>query len=105
MTDPASPSPASAQAAVESACVEALVSANLLAVGVVRDGMLRHASPALVRAFGLGQDAMPMPFTEFSAFGFHLPLRVHDAHPLRGFLALDQLCDPRKLVVVFYIAG
>jgi len=64
VSDPESPSAAAAQAAVESACVEALVSANLLAVGVVRDGVLRHASPALVRAFGLGHDAMPMPFTE-----------------------------------------
>lgn len=64
MTDPQSPSVATAQAAVQNACVEALVAANLLAVGVVRDGMLRHASPALLRAFGLAQGAMPMPFAE-----------------------------------------
>lgn len=64
MSDPQRPSTASAQAAVQSACVEALVAANLLAVGVVRDGMLRHASPALVRAFALEQGAMPMPFAE-----------------------------------------
>ena len=64
MSEPQPPSVASGQAAVQSACVEALVAANLLAIGVVRDGILRHASPALVRAFGLRHDAMPMPFTE-----------------------------------------
>lgn len=62
MSKPQSPSAASAHAAVQSACVEALVAAKLLAVGVIRDGMLLHASPALVRVFGLAQDATPMPF-------------------------------------------
>lgn len=62
MSESRSSSAASAQAAVQSACVEALVAADLLAIGVVRDGVLLHASPALVRAFGLSQDAMPMPF-------------------------------------------
>ena len=63
MSNPQPPSAASAQAAVQSACVEALVAANLLAIGVVRDGVLLHASAALVRAFGLAQDSTPMPFT------------------------------------------
>jgi len=47
---------------MQTACVEALIGANLLAIGVVRDGMLLHASPALARMFGLAQDAPPRPF-------------------------------------------
>jgi hemerythrin-like metal-binding protein/PAS domain S-box-containing protein len=38
--------------ALESACVEALVAAELLAVAVVREGLLVHASPGLARMFG-----------------------------------------------------
>ena len=47
---------------MQAACVEALIGANLLAIGVVRDGMLLHASPALARMFGLAQGAPPRPF-------------------------------------------
>jgi hemerythrin len=47
---------------MQTACVEALIGANLLAIGVVRDGMLLHASPALARMFGLAQDAPSRPF-------------------------------------------
>ena len=54
----------SAQAAMESACVEALIEANLVAVGVVRDGMLLHASPGLARTLGLAQGIPPKPFAE-----------------------------------------
>ena len=54
----------SSQAAIQSACVEALIGANLLAIGVVRDGVLLHASPALARLFGMAQEATPMPFLE-----------------------------------------
>jgi len=51
----------SSQAAIQSACVEALIGANLLAIGVVRDGVLLHASPALARMFGLAQETTPTP--------------------------------------------
>jgi hemerythrin len=50
----------SAQAAIQSACVEALIGANLLALGIVRDELLLHASPALARMFGLALHATPM---------------------------------------------
>ncbi|MGA7985831.1 MAG: bacteriohemerythrin [Burkholderiales bacterium] len=52
-----------AHAAIQSACVEALVSANLLAIGVVRNGKLLHASPALSRMFGLAPDETPTSFS------------------------------------------
>jgi hemerythrin len=52
-----------AHAAVQNACVEALVAANLLAIGVVRDNELLHASPALMRMFGLAQGALPTAFS------------------------------------------
>jgi hemerythrin-like metal-binding protein len=55
--------PDSAHAAIQSACVEALVGANLLAIGVVRKDELLHASPALVRMFGLEQGALPTTFS------------------------------------------
>jgi len=55
---------ASAQAAIQAACVEALIGANLLAIGVVRNGVLLHASPALARMFGLAQDAPPRRLAE-----------------------------------------
>jgi len=52
----------SAQVAIQSACVEALVGANLLAVAVVRNDQLLHASPGFVRMFGLNRDATPASF-------------------------------------------
>lgn len=52
-----------AHAAIQSACVEALVGANLLAVGVVRNDELLHASPALMRMFGLVLDTIPISFS------------------------------------------
>ena len=52
----------SSQAAIQNACVEALIGANLLAIGVLRDGVLLHASPALARLFGLAPHATPAPF-------------------------------------------
>ncbi len=54
----------SAQAAIQTACVEALIGANLLAIAVVRDGMLLHASPALARIFGLTPDVPPRRFVD-----------------------------------------
>jgi hemerythrin len=60
VSDPKTPNAGSAQAAIETACVEALIGANLLALGIVRDEMLLHASPALARMFGLAPDATPM---------------------------------------------
>lgn len=64
MSDQKPIDPGSAQAAMQSACVDALIGANLLAVGVVRDGMLLHVSPALARMFGLAQDAPPRSFAD-----------------------------------------
>jgi hemerythrin len=55
--------PDRAHAVIQNACVEALVGANLLAIGVVRDDELLHASPALVRMFGLARDALPTAFS------------------------------------------
>ena len=63
MSERQPPSTVSAQAAVHNACVEALVAAELLAVGVVRNGMLLDASPGLVRAFGLAAESLPVSFT------------------------------------------
>jgi len=95
VSDP-EPTSAAAQAAVQSACVEALVAANLLAIGVVRDGMLRHASPALVRAFGLGEGAMPMPFAELiDERDRDLALRAL-ASPEEGTIGLRALRSDRS---------
>jgi len=55
--------PGPAHAAIQSACVEALVGANLLALGVVRNDELLHASPALIRMLGLAQGTMPTSFS------------------------------------------
>jgi hemerythrin-like metal-binding protein/PAS domain S-box-containing protein len=52
-----------AHTAIQSACVEALVGANLLAIGVVRNGKLLHVSPALTRMFGLAPDETPTSFS------------------------------------------
>ncbi len=52
----------SAQVAIQSACVEALVGANLLAIAVVRNDKLLHASPAFERMFRLERDATPASF-------------------------------------------
>lgn len=58
-----SPGPGSAHAAIQNACVEALIGANLLAIGVVRNDKLLHASPAFTRMFGLAQGALPSSFS------------------------------------------
>ena len=63
MIDRKSLDPGPAHAAIQSACVEALVGANLLAIGVVRNEELLYASPALTRMFGLAQGALPISFS------------------------------------------
>lgn len=52
-----------AYAAVQNACVEALVGADLLAIGVVRNDELLHASPTLTRVLRLAQGALPTSFS------------------------------------------
>lgn len=63
MSDRKTLDPGPVHAAIQSACVEALVDANLLAIGVVRNDSLLHASPAFARLFGLARDAMPPSFS------------------------------------------
>jgi len=64
VTDPNTHDPRAAQAALESACVEALVQAQLLALAVVRDGMVVHANPGFARMFGLAPGALQRPLAE-----------------------------------------
>jgi len=62
--DPNTHNPRAAQGALESACVEALVAAQLLALAVVRNGLLVHASPGFARMFGLAPGALQRPLAE-----------------------------------------
>ena len=55
--------PGPPNAAIQRACLDALVGANLLAIGVVRSDILLHASPALIRMFGLEKGTMPTSFS------------------------------------------
>jgi len=64
VVDPKTHDPRAAQAALESACVEALVEAQLLALAVVRDGIIVHASPGFERLFGLVAGALARPLAE-----------------------------------------
>ncbi len=50
--------------AMQSACVAALAGSSLLALGAVRDGVLAHASTALLRMFGLSEGATRGRFAE-----------------------------------------
>jgi hemerythrin len=64
VADPNTHDPRAAQAALESACVEALIAAQLLALAVVREGILVHASPGFARMFGLSPGALQRPLAE-----------------------------------------
>jgi hemerythrin len=64
MVDPKTQDPRATQTALESACVEALVEAQLLALAVVRDGIVVHASPGFERMFGFVAGALPRPLAE-----------------------------------------
>lgn len=64
MTDPNTHDPRAAQAALESACVEALVQAQLLALAIVRDGIVVHANPGFARMFGIAPGALQRPLAE-----------------------------------------
>jgi len=64
VVDPKTLDPRAAQAALEGACVEALVEAQLLALAVVRDGVIVHASPGFARMFGLVPGALPRALAE-----------------------------------------
>jgi hemerythrin-like metal-binding protein len=55
------------QTQLRDACAAALVAADALALGAVRQGMLVYASPALARTLGLPGLESPRPISEFIA--------------------------------------
>ena len=91
MVDPKTQDPRAAQTALDSACVEALVEAQLLALAVVRDGIVVHASPGFERMFGFVAGALPRPLAEL--FDERDRDRVSEVARLAGADAVAEMIE------------